>query len=141
MKKFLIVEDDRVSSKILENFLTNFADCDTAPNATVAFDLFEKSIIDGHPYDLICSDVVMPEVDGHELIRKIREREESLPIIDSIRTRIFMISTSDSPKDMTQAILDNGCDDYVVKPFHRDALKDILQKYDLIDQDKAAQRK
>ena len=133
MKKFLIVEDDKLSCKILEDFMSEFADCDTAENGKVGYQLFEEAILNGHPYDLICSDVVMPEMDGHEMVCKIRAREESLPIAGYIRTRIFMISASGSTKDMSQAILDNNCDDYIVKPFQRETLKSMLQKYDLLE--------
>ncbi len=133
MKKFLIVEDDKLSCTILEDFLSDFADCDTAANGKIGYELFEKAILDGHPYDLICSDVVMPEMDGHELVCQIRTREESLPIAGYVCTTIFMITASDSPKDMAQAIIDNNCDDYIVKPFQRELLKSMLLKYDLIE--------
>jgi two-component system chemotaxis response regulator CheY len=135
MKKFLVVEDDRISSTLLVNFLSNFAVCDSAPNGKAGFELFEKALTAGQPYDLICSDVVMPEVDGHELIRNIRAREAATADVCSPRSRIFMVSTSDATSDITQAILDNDCDDYIVKPFHRDSLKATLLKYDLIEQD------
>ena len=133
MKKFLIVEDDILSRKVLEDFMSAFAECDTAPNGKIGYELFEKAIVDGHPYDLVCSDIVMPEMDGHELVRRIREREESLPISGYVRTKIFMISASGSPKDMTHAILDNTCDDYIVKPFQRETLRAMFQKYNLIE--------
>lgn len=133
MKRFLIVEDDELSRKVLEDCLSSFAECDTACNGRLGYELFEKAIIAGRPYDLICSDIIMPELDGHELVRLIRSREASLPVVDYIRTKIFMISSSDSPKDMTHAILDNSCDDYIVKPFQRETLKVMLQKYDLIE--------
>jgi two-component system chemotaxis response regulator CheY len=132
-KRFLIVEDDELSCKILEDFLSEFAACDTAANGKIGYNLFEKAILDGHPYDLICSDVVMPELNGHDMVCNIRSREESLPIADYIRTKIFMISSCGSPKDMTHAILDNNCDDYIVKPFLRETLKAMLIKYNLIE--------
>jgi two-component system chemotaxis response regulator CheY len=133
MKRFLIVEDDELSCKVLEDFMSEFATCDTASDGRIGYELFEKAILEGHPYDLICSDLIMPDIDGHELVRLIRDREESLPIVDYIRTKIFVISSSDSPKDMTHAILDNCCDDYIVKPFQRETLKAMLHKYNLIE--------
>ncbi len=133
MKRFLIVDDDELSCKILADVFSEFADCDTAANGRAGYELFVKAIIDGRPYDLICSDIIMPEMNGHEMVFQIRAREESLPITGYIRTRIFMISASGSPDDMTQAILDNDCDDYIVKPFHRDKLKSLLHKYELLE--------
>lgn len=135
MKRFLIAEDDLLSLAILQNFLSEFAHCDGAQNGKIAYEMFEKAVVEGKPYDLICSDVEMPEMGGHELVRKIREKEKSLPILDCLRTKIFMISVSGTPRDMTCALLDNDCDDYVVKPFLREALKALLGKYHLIDYD------
>jgi two-component system chemotaxis response regulator CheY len=141
MKRFLIVEDDELSCKILENCLSEFSECDTAANGRAGYELFEKAILDGQPYDIICSDVDMPVLDGHTMVGLIRAREKTLPIIDCLRTTIFMISSSGSPADMTQAILDNDCDDYIVKPFHRETLEALLRKYNLLDSDSAPEPK
>ena len=132
MKRFLIVDDDELSCKILATVFSEFASCDTASNGKAGYELFEKAILDGCPYDLICSDVIMPELSGHVMVSQIRAREATLPIA-GFRTRIFMISSSGSADDMTQAILDNDCDDYIVKPFQRDSLKSLLHKYGLLE--------
>jgi two-component system chemotaxis response regulator CheY len=132
MRRFLIAEDEMLSRKILENFFSEFAECDSAEDGLQAFEMFTKAILEGKPYDLVCTDIIMPKLDGHDLIRKIRACEQSLPIQDCIRTKIFVISVSDSSTDMSHALLDCDCDDYVVKPFHRDQLRSLLEKYELI---------
>jgi two-component system chemotaxis response regulator CheY len=133
MKRFLIAEDDLMSLEILKEFLSEYASCDGAQNGKIAFEMFEKAIKDGKPYDLICSDVVMPEMDGHELVRKVREMEKSLTVEGCLRTKVFMISMSGKPQDMTCALWDNDCDDYIVKPYLREQVKNLLVKYNLID--------
>ncbi len=133
MKRFLIVEDEALSRTILNTFFSEFASCDTAENGYEALALFKKAILDGNPYDLICTDLTMPVLDGYELIKKIRESEEGLPIKNYMRTKIFAISVSDSTADMTHALLECDCDDYIVKPFQREQLKYILEKYSLLD--------
>lgn len=133
MRRFLIAEDDALSLAILKNYLSEFAHCDGALNGKIAYEMFEKAIVDGSPYDLICSDIEMPEMGGHEFVRKIRDKEKTLPILDCLRTKIFMISMSGTPGDMTCALLDNDCDDYIVKPLLREQLRMLLKKYHLID--------
>lgn len=133
MKRFLIAEDDALSRKILENYFSEFATCDLAVDGHQAFEMFTKAIIDGCPYDLVCTDIIMPKVDGYDLIRKIRACEQSLPIVDCVRTKIFVISVNDSTSDMSRALLDCDCDDYIVKPFHREQVRNLLEKYELID--------
>lgn len=132
-KRYLIVEDDALSRKILENFFSEFARCDSAADGAAGFELFEQAILEGEPYDLICTDIIMPGLNGHDLIKKIRNREQSLPIHDYIRTTIFVISASNCSKDMENALLDSDCDDYIVKPFRQEMLKATLEKYNLLD--------
>jgi two-component system chemotaxis response regulator CheY len=135
IKRFLIAEDEALSRKILEDFFSEFASCDSAEDGLQAFEMFTKAILDGNPYDLVCTDLIMPKIDGYDLIRKIRACEQSLPIQDCVRTKIFVISVSDSSIDMSHALLDCDCDDYIVKPFHRNQLRNILEKYELVDND------
>lgn len=134
MKKFLIVEDEVLSRTILHSFFSDFASCDAVENGMEALDLFKKAIISGKPYDLICTDLIMPVLDGYELITKVREAENALPIKDCIRTKIFVISISDSSVDMSHALLECDCDDYIVKPFQREQLRHLLEKYGLLEQ-------
>jgi len=132
-KRYLIIEDDVLSRKILENFFSEFARCDTAEDGAAGYGLFEQAILEDKPYDLICTDIIMPGQNGHDLIKKIRSREQSLPIHGYIRTTIFVISASNCSKDMEHALLDSDCDDYIVKPFRQEMLKALLEKYNLLD--------
>ena len=132
-KRYLVIEDDALGRKILENFFSEFARCDTAEDGTTGYGLFEQAILEDNPYDLICTDITMPGLNGHELIKKIRSREQSLPIHGYMRTTIFVISASNCARDMENALLDSDCDDYIVKPFRQEMLKALLEKYNLLD--------
>jgi DNA-binding response OmpR family regulator len=50
-----------------------------------------------------------------------------------MRTKIFVISASDSPWDKADLLLDNLCDDYITKPFNRNLLMASLQSNGLIN--------
>ncbi len=62
-------------------------------------------------YDLICLDLTMPAVDGREVCRRLRD-----PSWSSHRPRILMLTARDSLEDRVSG-LDEGADDYLVKPF------------------------
>jgi DNA-binding response OmpR family regulator len=68
-----------------------------------------------HPYDLVCLDINLPGMDGHELCRRLRETG------DAGATRILMLTGCDDVADRV-AGLDGGADDYLVKPFRFDEL-------------------
>lgn len=128
MKRYLIVDDDEMGRLMLQDFLTEFADCDLAANGKEGLQFFEKALLDGVPYDLLCIDLIMPEMNGLALIRKIRDIERKHPYFTDFRTRIFVISASESTWDKADLLLDNLCDDYIVKPFNRKLLLDNLRK-------------
>ena len=63
--------------------------------------------MDSSYYDLIISDVMMPEIDGFEMVRQLRESGNTTPVL--------MVTAKDAYDDMRQGFL-SGTDDYMVKP-------------------------
>jgi two-component system chemotaxis response regulator CheY len=129
---FLVIDDDIVSRWMLRDFLVTFASCDVAENGKEGLLLFETALADGDPYKLLCVDLIMPEMNGLALIRKIRDLEKNNPLFAEYRTKIFVISASDSAWDKADLLLDNLCDDYIVKPFNRESLKTKLRYHGLV---------
>jgi DNA-binding response OmpR family regulator len=70
------------------------------------------------PYDLICLDLTMPDLDGLEVCRRVREGEA---MGDGPPPRVLMLTARDALEDRV-AGLDTGADDYLVKPFAFDEL-------------------
>jgi two-component system chemotaxis response regulator CheY len=91
--------------------------------------MYQKAVLAGEPYDLVCTEICMPEMDGHAFVRKIWECDKSH------KPHVFVITTSNSAMDMSQALLNNDCDEYILKPFRAESLKLLLKKYRLIDND------
>ena len=105
MKKILIVEDDTLLNKTLCYNLTiaGYA-VDSAVTAVLAKRLFEKQ-----EYDLIVLDINLPDGNGSDLCRNIKERSEN--------TAIIFLTANDMESDMLKGF-ELGADDYVTKPFH-----------------------
>ncbi|XCP84493.1 response regulator transcription factor [Roseburia hominis] len=114
MLQILVVEDDRPISKLICLNLkkTGYA-CTTAFDGMSAADLLEKN-----RYDLILLDVMLPLVDGFELMDYIRPLE--IPVI--------FITAKDSVKDRVRG-LRLGADDYIVKPFE---MIELLARIDTV---------
>lgn len=104
MKTILIIEDDISILKGLKDTLEYEGyTVITETNGLKGFKLaFEEST------DLILLDVMLPEMNGYEICRKVKKEKPDLPII--------MISARDSEMDKVSG-LDIGADDYVTKPF------------------------
>ena len=103
MLKILIVEDDRELRQLFNHvLLKNGYAVKGVSNGQEGLDAMESSY-----YDLIISDVMMPVMDGFEMVRQLREAGNSTPVL--------MITAKDSFDDMRQGFL-SGTDDYMVKP-------------------------
>ncbi len=75
--KTLIVEDDFTSRVLLQEVLKRDGTVHIAVNGKEAVDAVRAAMDAGEPYDLICLDIMMPEMDGYEALKEIRAIEES----------------------------------------------------------------
>ena len=105
MLKILIVEDDRELRQLFAHVLIkNGYTAEGVSNGKEALDALEKDY-----YDLIISDIMMPVMDGYELVRSLRESGNTTPVL--------MITAKDAFDDMKLGFL-SGTDDYMVKPIN-----------------------
>ena len=106
--KILVVDDEPPIRKLLRMGLTSQGyQVLEAPNAKSSLDLLAKKP------DLVILDLGLPDILGHELLRMIRARNETIPIV--------VLSSRGDEAGKVQA-LDFGADDYVTKPFGMDEL-------------------
>lgn len=107
--KLLVIEDDHAISDALREGLE-----DESYAVDVAYDGQEGYLsASADEYDVIILDVMMPEMDGYEVCRRLRAEGNTTPIL--------MLTAKDQPRDIV-AGLDGGADDYLAKPFSFDIL-------------------
>lgn len=105
MLKILVTEDDKELRRLFAHVLIkNGYSVKEVSNGKEALEA-----IDGDYYDLIISDIMMPVMDGYELVRSLREAGNTTPIL--------MITAKDAFDDMRRGFL-SGTDDYMVKPIN-----------------------
>lgn len=101
--RILVIEDDAEINQLVTKYLTKEGfDTHSAHNGKEAL-----SHISGQDYQLIILDLMLPIIDGLEVLRKIREKK-TLPVI--------VLSAKDREMDKIRA-LELGADDYITKPF------------------------
>ena len=62
--RILIVEDDFICRRLVHDILAPYGDCDVAMNGKEGMKAFKMALNAGKPYNLICLDIMMPEMDG-----------------------------------------------------------------------------
>ena len=109
--KVLVADDDPVSRRLLQNYLQKWGyEVSVTTNGAEAWRMFEQD-----EYQIVISDWMMPELDGLDLIRRIRQH----PLDHYVYT---ILLTSRSQKDDFVTGMDAGADDFVSKPFDQDEL-------------------
>jgi len=129
--KILIVEDDLVSRLVMQEFLADFGVAHVAVNGREAVDGVRASLKTNQHYDLICMDIMMPDVDGHQALKEIRALEEARGIFSTDGAKILMITALDDLQNKIDAF-SSLCDGYLTKPIHKEQLLDELRGFKLI---------
>ena len=130
--KTLVVEDDFTSSLLLREILKHYGPADAALNGQQAVEAVGKAIDAGEPYDLVCLDIMMPEMDGHEALQHIRALEEAKGIIAINGAKIIMTTALDDSANIL-ASFKSSCDVYLTKPVDKAKLLAQLRKLKLIE--------
>ena len=103
MLKILIAEDDRELRQLFSHVLTkNGYVVKGVSNGKEALDAMDNDY-----FDLVITDIMMPVLDGYELVRQLRDTGNITPVL--------MITAKDAFDDMSQGFV-SGTDDYMVKP-------------------------
>lgn len=128
--RILIVEDDLFERILLRKLLSHRGDCDMAVNGKEAVEAFRMAWGEDKPYDLICLDILMPEMDGFEALKLIRGYEEEKGIFGQKRVKVIMITGRDDSKSVLTSFRE-GCEGYVVKPVEKESLEKQIKELGL----------
>lgn len=115
-KKALIVDDSKLNLKVAENVLKNFL----VTTESVTSGLECLSCVNSKKYDIIFMDIMMPNMSGVEVLRKLRENGVNTPVI---------ALTADAIEGQEEKYMIEGFDGYISKPINKEKLSYVLNKY------------
>ena len=129
MKKVLIVEDEKhIADGLRFNLEAEGFEAEIAPDGKIALEVL---LDENKSFDVIVLDVMLPEVDGFEVARRLRAAENFTPVL--------MLTARSRPEDVLQGF-ESGTDDYLPKPFELEIflarLKGLLRRNDWLRREK-----
>jgi two-component system chemotaxis response regulator CheY len=130
--KTLIAEDDFTSRLLLQEFLKSHGECHIAVNGKEAVEAVRLALATNQPYELICLDIMMPEMDGQEALKEIRRMETAADVAWPNRVRIVMTTALADLPSVVNAIR-GKCDCFLAKPVRKAKLLEELRKLALIN--------
>jgi len=115
--RILIAEDDAISAILISRYVGVFGnDILHAENGVEAVNVFRN-----HPdIDLVLMDIKMPQMDGYDAVRQIRQLDKKV---------IIIAQTAYALAGDREKALDAGCNDYVSKPMDRTALVNLIKEH------------
>lgn len=128
--KTLIVEDDFTSRVVLHGLLAPYGECHIAVNGNEAVEAYADALTTGQPYDLICLDIMMPEMDGQAALKHLRAAEEKMGVLSHRGAKIIMTTALDDVRNIVDAFY-GLCDGYLTKPIDGPQLFQLLDKLKL----------
>lgn len=133
----LIVDDDPISRLFLEELLSYYAEVTTAASGSEAVELFREALESNKPFDFVLSDIMMPDLDGHQTVERLRGLEQQYGLQGDQAVRVIMISALDDAKHVNRAFFQGNALSYLTKPVSTAALLAELRKFELIGKEEA----
>jgi two-component system, chemotaxis family, chemotaxis protein CheY len=129
--KTLVVEDDFTSRLVLQTFLSRYGECHVAVNGWEAVEAFRSALESGQPYELICMDIMLPEMNGRDAVKQVRALEAARATPGASGVKIIMTTAVDDIKEVMRCFSEL-CDAYLVKPIDLSQLLNQVRSYELV---------
>ena len=111
----LIAEDDLTSRLLLHGMLKRYGRCDVVQNGRRAVEAVSETLQNSALYDLICLDIMMPEMDGMQALKAIRLMESR----DGRACAKILMTTALRDKDNVLGAFREQADGYLIKPIQK----------------------
>ncbi len=132
--RILIADDDHVCCQALVMYLSLLGEVDVAGTGRQAVDAVHTAHDERKPYSLIFLDILMPEGDGQEVLRKVRALEAKRGINGLDCVKVVMTTCLEDRKQVMSAFRGQA-EAYLMKPVDPVKLRDVLREFGILGKD------
>jgi two-component system chemotaxis response regulator CheY len=123
--KILILEDDIHLQKILVKVMSMYGEYYATDNGADAVRVFEEAMTEGAPFNVALLDIMLPGMDGYEVLSYIRRIEAAQKHDGLDGVKVIMVTALNAAKNIMHAFQEN-CEAYLTKPYSTDQLEETL---------------
>lgn len=129
--KMLVMEDEFVSRNVLMEILSPYGQVDPAENGREALEKFRHAFHNSERYDIVFLDIMVPEMNGQDVLKSIREIEQQNEEYVLKGVKVVMTTTLGDFNNVKTAFKQQ-CEAYLIKPLDRDKVINTLQGLGLV---------
>lgn len=129
--RILIVEDDFASRKLMQKFLSPYGACEVVVDGEEAVSAFRKSLEKEQYFDLVCLDIMLPKMDGQQVLKAIRQMEAERGLLGRDGVKVLMTTALSDTSNIISAFR-SQCEGYVTKPVSRQRLLTEMRELGLV---------
>lgn len=130
--RILVMEDDFTSATVLQKIMSEYGEVIVAGDGREAVNIYFDYASKNQRFDLICLDIMVPEIDGQEVLKIIRNHETENGMNNlKLRAKIVMITALNDIDNLMSSFREQ-CEGYIIKPFSREKINKTLSQLDLI---------
>jgi two-component system chemotaxis response regulator CheY len=130
--RFLIVDDDESIHLFLHVLLAPYGECSTATTGERAIEMFVRARDEGHPFDAVLMDILMPGMDGHQAAERMRAKEKEDGVAEDDSFKLAMITCVVDDTSVDRAFFNTRACIYIVKPLDRHKVISELKEHGII---------
>lgn len=129
----LVVDDSRAARVMLGGFLGDICHCTEAVDGREAVDAVVAALGKDQPFELIVMDIMMPVMDGHHALERIRALEHEAGLDRDKRAKVIMLSCLDDAESVLRSGFESGAEIYLTKPLSLSVLWESLINLGLVE--------
>ncbi len=130
--RILIMEDDFTSATVLQKIMSEYGEVVIASDGREAVDIYLDNANKKQRFQLICLDIMVPEIDGQEVLKIIRNHENENGLSNlKLRAKVVMITALNDIDNLMSSFREQ-CEGYIIKPFSREKINKTLSQLGLI---------
>lgn len=132
--RILIADDDEVCCQALLMYVSLLGEVDIAGTGAAAIGSVRTALDQDRPYGLIFLDILMPGIDGQEVLRQIRSLEAQRGLLGLSGAKVVMTTCLDDRKQVMSAFRSQA-EAYLLKPVDPAKLRQVLRDYGILGKD------
>lgn len=125
--KTLVIDDDYSCSNMFKLFFEKYGQCDTFSLGQNGLTAYKEALQTGQFYDLVVIDIILPDINGVDLLNFIRAEEDMNNVSVNFRTKVILTtSLDDDVNRKIESTLTHGLETYYAKSFANGGLREKL---------------